>query len=162
MSTVSQALSSELGSAQCGSSPVWNRQAPSSSVAAARNVGGSGRPPIARSAITTANVSSVAMTMPMISFRWVASIEVAVDDIDSSLIQRPHRQLCDASNMSLQTPSAALSAMPAISGSCPPPSAERALLLAIAGTGYDKSRLQGHDPPGYEAAVLATWSDSFV
>src|SRR4029453_7856853 len=98
MSTVSQALSSELGSAQCGSSPVWNRQAPSSSVAAARSVDGSGRPPIARSAITTANVSSVAMTMPMMSFRCVASIEVAVDDIDSTVMQRPDRQVFDVSN----------------------------------------------------------------
>ena len=32
-------------------------------------------------------------TMPMISFRCVASIEVAVDDIDSRVMQRPYRQV---------------------------------------------------------------------
>src|SRR5512143_2725150 len=82
MSIVSQSLSSVLAFAQRGSSPVWNRQAPSSVVAAARSVGGSGRPPLARSAITAANVHSVAMTMPTFSLRCVASVEVAVEEFD--------------------------------------------------------------------------------
>jgi hypothetical protein len=45
-------------------------------VAAPRSAGGSGRPPLAKSAITMANATSVAMTMtmPMISLRCVASI----------------------------------------------------------------------------------------
>jgi hypothetical protein len=34
----------------------------------------------------------------MIRFRCVASIEVAVDDLDSSVMQRPHRQVVDVSN----------------------------------------------------------------
>lgn len=79
MSIVSQSLSSVLAFAQLGSSPVRNRQAPSSVVAAARSAGGSGRPPIARSAITAANVNSVAVTMATFSLRCVASIEGAVE-----------------------------------------------------------------------------------
>jgi len=87
MSTVSQPLSSVLASAQCGSSPIWNRQEPSSKVAAARSVGGSGRPPLAKSAITKANAISVTMTMQTISLRCVASIDVAVEDIDLGIMQ---------------------------------------------------------------------------
>src|SRR6476620_7352312 len=89
MSTVSQPLSSVLASAQCGSSPVWNRQEPSSRVAAARSVGGSGRPPLAKSAIAMANAISVAMMMPTISLRCVASIGVTVEEIDLGIVG-PH------------------------------------------------------------------------
>src|SRR4029079_4523507 len=92
---VSQLLSSVFGSAQRGSSPVRNRQAPSSRVAAARSVGGSGRPPLAKSAITMANAISVAMTMPMISLRCVASIEAAVEEIDLGITRVPW-QFCPA------------------------------------------------------------------
>jgi hypothetical protein len=70
---VSHPLSSVSAFAQRCSSPAWNRQAPSSVVAAARSAFGSGRPPIARSAITAANVDSVATTMARSSLRRVAS-----------------------------------------------------------------------------------------
>src|SRR6187551_505366 len=86
---LSQPLSSVFASAQRGSSPVWNRQAPSSRVAAARSVGGSGRPPLAKSAITMANAISVAMTMPTISLRCVGSIEAAVEEIDLGIKRVP-------------------------------------------------------------------------
>src|SRR6185436_13607272 len=66
--------------------PAWviaDMESPgaSSRVAAARSVGGSGRPPRARSAITIASVVSVATMMPTIHLRWVASIGAVVEGV---------------------------------------------------------------------------------